>query len=448
MSTHTRTMRLHKLAAGLSTIFALAGMGTEAFASVLPVTSCADDGSAGTLRAVAASAMTGDQIDLSQLSCVDSTISLTQGEVVIPHNATLVGSVDNVLTIANGGEDRVLRSASTDRPGTYLGIVNVNVSGGRFTTKAADASGGCIYVPGTLSLTNSTVSDCVATSTLAAARGGAIYAQALNMTSSRVTGSAAVAYNDYQVARGGGVYAMSLACTDSTLSGNDVVAATAWFDQGGGALVPGGNLDMLRCTVNSNAAGEGGGIMQFAFNDAQPHTVISNSTISGNSASLAAAGFEVFCPDCVPQPVQLMNSTVAFNIGGTFAAAGVQSNGAVIAQSSIIAKNANSLFGSRSANADLSATALTGANNLIMSTDAPHASGVIALSVDPQLQPLANNGGQTQVHALAASSPALSHGNNVAGFTTDQRGNGFNRCTAGATDIGSYQHQTTVSRKK
>ena len=46
-------------------------------ADTLPVTSCADDGSADTLRSVIASASEGDVVDLSALDC--SSITLTQG---------------------------------------------------------------------------------------------------------------------------------------------------------------------------------------------------------------------------------------------------------------------------------------------------------------------------------------------------------------------------------
>ena len=57
-------------------------------ADTLPVTSCADDGSAGTLRSVVASASEGDVIDLGALDC--SSITLTQGvidlSVLGPHH--------------------------------------------------------------------------------------------------------------------------------------------------------------------------------------------------------------------------------------------------------------------------------------------------------------------------------------------------------------------------
>jgi len=446
MSMNTRTLRLVRITAGLSASFALLGMGTHAFASVLPVTSCADDNTAGTLRNVAANAASGDQIDLSQLSCANSTITLVQGEVVVAHNASLVGPANHSLTIVGDGMNRVLHGASSDDP-AWLDIVNLNISGGRMYTKSVDAEGGCILAQGELTLTGAVIDDCVAGSIHAGARGGAISAQSVNMASSRVTNSTATTNGYYQVARGGGIYASTLTCTDSTLSGNSAYASTAWFDQGGGALIPGGDLDLNRCTVDSNVAGQGGGIMQFAFTGSQPLTTIRNSTISGNSATRSAAGgIEVFCPDCTPQPVALLNSTVAFNVSNGGYAGGIETNGVVIAQSSILANNMNSIAGSRGHGADLAATELQGANNLVMFTTTPYATGVVSTTANPQLLPLANNGGKTQTHALATTSPALNHGNNFEGFATDQRSTGFLRVVSGMTDIGAYQHQPTGTR--
>src|SRR5207248_3048941 len=63
---------------------------------------------------------------------------------------------------------------------------------------------------------------------------------------------------------------------------------------------------------------------------------------------------------------------------------------------------------------------------------------------DPQLLPLANNGGPTQTHALPASSPAVDAGDNSACPQTDQRGltrpfdgnfNGIAICDGGAFEL-------------
>src|SRR5207248_3162791 len=55
-----------------------------------------------------------------------------------------------------------------------------------------------------------------------------------------------------------------------------------------------------------------------------------------------------------------------------------------------------------------------------------------------QLQPLAFNGGPTQTQLLASTSPAIDHGSNPAGLTTDQRGGTFSRAS-GLPDIGAAE---------
>lgn len=74
------------------------------------------------------------------------------------------------------------------------------------------------------------------------------------------------------------------------------------------------------------------------------------------------------------------------------------------------------------------------------------------LSVNPQLAPLANNGGAlaagapgvagtgpTPTHALYVGSPAVGAGNNLENFDYDQRGQGFPRTVGIGTDIGAYE---------
>jgi len=57
------------------------------------------------------------------------------------------------------------------------------------------------------------------------------------------------------------------------------------------------------------------------------------------------------------------------------------------------------------------------------------------------LLPLADNGGLTRTHALAATSPAIDAGNNPLPTTlTDQRGAGFLReMPDGKPDIGAFE---------
>jgi len=61
------------------------------------------------------------------------------------------------------------------------------------------------------------------------------------------------------------------------------------------------------------------------------------------------------------------------------------------------------------------------------------------LTGDPQLAPLANNGGPTQTHALMIGSPAIDAGANPFFFTNDQRGTGFARVVGTQADIGAFE---------
>ena len=80
------------------------------------VSSCADDGGAGTLRSVVSGAGAGDTIDLTGLpdadpACVTSTITLA---TVLPISVqlTLKGPSAHALTIAGSGSDRMLGSTT------------------------------------------------------------------------------------------------------------------------------------------------------------------------------------------------------------------------------------------------------------------------------------------------------------------------------------------------
>jgi len=55
-------------------------------------------------------------------------------------------------------------------------------------------------------------------------------------------------------------------------------------------------------------------------------------------------------------------------------------------------------------------------------TDAVDTQASSITGTDPQLTPLANNGGQTQTQLPSATSPVLDAGNNPLALTTDQRG--------------------------
>ncbi len=77
-----------------------------AISTITAVTSCADDGSAGTLRSVVSGANDGDTIDLRGLAC--GAITLTQGAIpVYVDTLTLQGDGASATVIDGNAADRV-----------------------------------------------------------------------------------------------------------------------------------------------------------------------------------------------------------------------------------------------------------------------------------------------------------------------------------------------------
>lgn len=83
---------------------------------------------------------------------------------------------------------------------------------------------------------------------------------------------------------------------------------------------------------------------------------------------------------------------------------------------------------------------VTGDHDLIVS-----ASAVLpedTLRVDPQLQPLTDNGGRTLTHALVAGSPAIDSGRLSRSYLQwDQRLQGYPRASGASADIGAFELQ-------
>ena len=417
------------IAAVVPGVAAVAQISALTLATSRPVTSCADDGSAGTLRAVVAAAASGDVIDLSGLpgadpNCTTSTITLNQGEIVVPHNMTLLGPSATTLTITAGATGRVLNSTSTDLPSAYLQIEALTIARG------SAIYGGCIHGQGEVRLDHATVTGCTAYDRadnpyngFAYAYGGGISAASVRLThGSVVSGNDALydsVYDGY--AAGGGVFTGNFTCTDSTISRN---SAYIW----GGGIRAVGNVSLTRCTVDSNSADFGGGIY------ASGSTIqVDQSTITGNAAG---AGGGIY----TTSPATIANSTIAFNRGFGSFGAGIQASANVTMTSSIVARNHNV----NAIDVDLafaSGKTLSGADNLVMSPQSA-AQGVIVSTLDPKLAPLGNHGGLTRTLALLAGSPAIDIGDNSNGFPSDQRGVGFAReAPNGAPDIGAYERQ-------
>jgi hypothetical protein len=161
-----------------------------------------------------------------------------------------------------------------------------------------------------------------------------------------------------------------------------------------------------------------------------------------NNYSYAGVGGGVFT---LYDAVSIGNSTIAGNYSYHSGGGAYTVLGPLDLQSTIIASNTSG----DTSNADFGyygGYTPTGANNLIVSSVFTVPSGT--LTADPQLQPLANNGGLTQTMALLAGSPAIDKGNNLAGLATDQRGTGFARVGGASADIGAFELQVAAGEQK
>jgi hypothetical protein len=205
-------------------------------------------------------------------------------------------------------------------------------------------------------------------------------------------------------------------------------------DWGGGSgggiasLCGGGNNFISGSTIANNVAARwGGGLI---VNDG--HTVIENSTISGNEANFPDAGLgggALFVGGAFPV-VEIRFSTIANNRA--------LGSGGILGASSGRVEAYATLFQGNAGNACTGGVTSLGYN---MSSDASCGFSQVgdANSTDAKLAPLADLDGPTPMHALRATSPAVDRiPASACTATVDQ--DGVARPQHHACDVGAYEH--------
>ncbi len=475
------------------------------------------DNGAGSLRQAIIDACDGSTITFN-MATVTSPITLTSGELLLNQNLmTITGPGSNMLTverssapatpqfrifdvtfgtanisgltITNGhAPDGVLtvpvgqfgENGGGIRNLATLTMSDVRVIGnqaGRGANSGAipgfgGKGGGIFSESGSVTMTNSTVSGNHAgdsgfsgqNSGARAGDGGGIFSHAGALTLTNVVVTNNTAGNSIEGnsagGSGGGVFnnVPSVgSLTDCTVTGNSSGDGTGFNGQSGfgGGVETDGPMTITRSTISGNTThGPGGGIISRT----QGTVSIINSTISGNSAGTAggiygdSGGF-----------LNLTNCTITNNSApGTD---GIVANSPNLGmRNTIIAANgsghdiSSGLYNSLGNNLIGNATGATGFTNGVNGDKV----GTDVSPLNPQLGPLANNGGPTQTHALLSASPALDAGNNCVvdnscspalgvSLTTDQRGTGFSRAAdsgdAGTTqtvDMGAFEAHAAV----
>lgn len=433
---------------------------------------CGDDvtagsGQSGTLRYCVKNAVSGDTVDLSKTTC--SQITLQAGAISMDQTQlTIQGAGKNQPTISgkNGTPASYDRIFAATVPGGDIKISHLTVAYGKFASSTGPANGGCIYSKGSLELDNVGAYYCTTTTTATSnskALGGAVYAHALTIkNSSTLAHNGAYATQPAIAAEGGGAAsAGAFYLSDSVVSLNTVMAAAGNNPAFGGGLELNGSARITRSLIVGNQSSlDAGGIDLFS-NTVPPEAVITNSTITMNSAGRRTGGLETNF-----RSTWIANSTIAFNTATHYAyvaplrfySPGVAVNyqfsvgsPTLNLESTIIANNTSGGFpNDLSAGAKASAVTIAGANNLARTfgpdITLPPGQGNIS-GVCPQLGPLQDNGGGSFTYALK-SGPGVGVGDNTvldpfthATALYDQRGPGYLRSVNGLTDMGAYERQ-------
>jgi predicted outer membrane repeat protein len=414
-------------------------MGGTAQAATFTVDSLADPSDPGhtTLHDALASA--------EMPSNAGSTITFASGLSGSINLTTDLHNIDFATKIAGPGASQLAVSGQNARgifhavglAGNGLQISGLTLRNGN---NLADTRGGAIFLAGG---SPASVSDTVLTGNTAQ-KGGAIYALngSLDIQRSTFTGNTSTGIDSGGAIQSYGNTAVGI--SDSVISGNSGTA-------GGGiqALNPGsgGSLLIQGSTVSGNSAtGCCGGILTHLTQT----TMVRASTISGNQVTGGPSGGMYNYG-----PLAVIGSTIAGNSsadpgGGIYASLNYEPT----LQDSIVAGN-SAPAGPDLKNAASVAFSLIG--NPSGSTIHATTAGSNLTGVDPQLQPLAANGGLTPTMALAATSPAIDNGS-AFGLATDQRGSLrpfdvpsiSNSAAPGAdgSDIGAFEFQQTATIKK
>ena len=366
------------------------------------------------LRDAIETAIAGDTIEFS----VTGTIILGGTELTINKNLTINGPGASSLSISGAGTSRVF-GITTSATVTIHGLT---------VTNGREIYGGGISTLGTLTLTN-----CVISGNTADNGGGGI-----KIWANTVTINNSIISDNTSYASGGGILLQggdSLTVNNSTISGNEAV------NFGGGIDNSQGTVTLINSTVSGNTAGlSGGGI----FNG-QGWIIITNSTISGNSAANSGGGIGISEGATGLNHCTITDNTADSDSDIVGAGGGIYSSGTalVIFRNTLIVGNSN-LGGTGNEDCwQLGGTYTSLDYNLAGDGTGCSLGGAHdQTTADAMLRPLADNGGDTETHALDDGSPALNQipdGTNGCGttYTEDQRG--VSRPQGTDCDIGSFE---------
>jgi hypothetical protein len=470
-------------------------------------TPCTDDPSDCALReAVYEANLNGEDDTITFASSVTGTIELDgpNNPIRVRDTVSIQGPGAGVLAISGDDDTQIFYSYGFLSEDDEFAISALTLRDGY----DSDEGGAIANIPSGDEAPNLTIESAVLTGNESGYRGGgAVYSDEGSVTilNSQISGNEASQ-------SGGGLFlynSRGLAVADSVISDNSAVGDggggiktyfrydvggpvlierttfsgnTADEGYGGGMVIFGnelGDVTIDASTFTGNTADYGGGGVQLWRRAMGSEAVIQNSTFSGNVADAGPDDEEYCCKGGggislynrfdEEDPLTIRNSTIAGNTAVTgggvghysYDTTGYEGNDILRIRSTIVAGNTateggpdlshlNTMEDERDGFFDVGFS-LVGSTAGAEVTESP--AGTNLFGVDPQLGPLASNGGPTQTHLPAATSPALDKG--IAnGLATDQRGlartgdlGAIANATGGdGTDIGATELQVADCR--
>lgn len=222
----------------------------------------------------------------------------------------------------------------------------------------------------------------------------------------------------FNVTGGGGAIASfgsSLTIASSALDGNRTGTTPAPSGLGGAILTFNAIMGITQSSVTRNLSGSGGGLLAFGGS-----MTLSNMTVSSNVALSSTGGGLFVSGGTYELDFVTLTANEAPSGGGLHVEAGSPTAATVILRNSIVSGN----FASTASDCEV----VAGAGTVIslgynLSGDGcPATSSTDIAKTNPQLAPLADNGGIGQTHMPSPTSPATDAANCAsAGITTDQR---------------------------
>ena len=346
------------------------------------VTSSASDGD-GSLRDLISKAEPGATVRFAD-ALSGQTIRLTHGELVIDKDLAIVGPGRNQLTISGNRLSRVFHLRSN----SVVTLTGVTVAEGRMTSRVDTDRGGGFRVEPGASLTLKQV----------------------------------VMASNFAIAGGAILNHGSVQLEEVTLRDNSAV-------EGGGGIYNEGFLRMNRVTFSTNVSPLGGG----GLGNLNGTVLAHNTTFIGNdSAYCAVWNFSKSAG------ITLDSCTVSGNAIG-LGNSKPPNDGTFILRNTIVAGNKQDIMDNgviRSAGHNLIGRSASFGS---VQTDLV---GTDSHPIDPNLGPLANNGGATLTLLLLSNSPAIGAGEYTGlqgnALALDQRGvarPGNGPCAIGAVEV-------------